>query len=92
MPHRPLKSPAAEYAGFVEHPRYGKGPRFTGLDAADTLEWVQCGLLLVDSAVFSAKLLPRLRGLLKPLLLDANEPHYTRARKLLSEIEGVAAR
>jgi hypothetical protein len=31
-----MKSPAAEYSGFVEHPRYGKGPRFTGLDVADS--------------------------------------------------------
>jgi len=196
-----MKSPAAEYSGFVEHPRYGKGPRFTGLDVADspdgsvychwhsppgvripntavaaevarqgkatlhvthyfdakrvcrkcgrpflffaqeqkhwyedlifpleadcldcppcrkdeqrvrairqkyeallektartqadTLELVESGLFLVDSVLFSAKLLPKLRGLLKPLLLDAEGPYYTRAQALMSTIDGVAAK
>ena len=196
-----MKSPAAEYAGFVEHPRYGKGPRFTGLDVADsadgrvychwhsppgvrvpntavaadvsrqgkatlhvthyfdarrvcrkcgrpflffaeeqkhwyeelmfpleadcldcppcrkdeqrlravrqkydallakrlrtqaeTLELVECGLSLVESVLFSAKLLPRLRGLLKPLLLAAEEPYYTRARALMSAINESAGK
>ncbi|HEY7673998.1 MAG TPA: zinc-ribbon domain containing protein [Burkholderiales bacterium] len=193
-----MNSPVAEYAGFVEHPRYGKGPRFTGLDVAgspdarvychwhsppgvrvpntavvadasrqgkatlhvthyfdakrvcrrcgrpflffaeeqkhwyeelmfpleadcldcvpcrkdeqrlrairqnydallkktartqaDTLELVEAGLFLVESVVFSAKLLPNLRGFLKPLLLDAKGPYYTRAHALLSAINGV---
>jgi Probable zinc-ribbon domain len=196
-----MKSPAAEYSGFVEHPRYGKGPRLTGLDVADspdgrvychwhspagvrvpntavaadvarqgratlhvthyfdakrvcrkcgrpflffaeeqkhwyedlkfpleadcldcapcrkdeqrlrvmrqkydalleetarteadTLELVECGIFLVESVVFSAKLLPNLRGLLKPLLVDAEEPSYTRAQALMSRINGVAAK
>ncbi len=196
-----MKSPNAEYSGFVEHPRYGKGPRFTGLDVVDsvdgrvychwhspagvrvpdtavvadvarqgsatlhvthyydarrvcrkcgrpflffaeeqkhwyedlkfpleadcldcapcrkdqqlvrairqkydallektartqaeTLELVECGLFLVESVVFSAQLLPKLRGLLKPLLLDAEGPYYTRARALVSTINGVAAK
>jgi hypothetical protein len=196
-----MKSPAADYSGFVEHPRYGKGPRFTGLDVADspdgrvfchwhspagvrvpntavaadvarqgtatlhvthyfdarrvcrkcgrpflffaeeqkhwyedlrfpleadcldcapcrkdeqrlrairqkydalleetarteadTLELVECGLLLVESVVFSAKLLPRLRGLLKPLLLDPEGPSYARAQALLARINAVAAK
>jgi hypothetical protein len=195
-----MKSRSAEYAGFVEHPRYGKAPRLTGLDVADsfdgnvychwhsppgvrvpntaiaadvsrqaeatlhvthyfdarrvcrkcerpflffaeeqkhwyedlrfpleadcldcppcrkdqqrlqasrrkydsllekpartpvdTLELVECGLLLVESAVFSAKLVPRLRGLLKPLMLDVEGPYYTRAQALMSAINGVAA-
>jgi hypothetical protein len=196
-----MKSLAAEYSGFVEHPRYGKAPRFTGLDVADssdgrvychwhspagvrvpntaiaadaarqraatlhvthyfdakricrkcersflffaeeqkywyedlkfpleadcldcapcrkdeqrlqvirqkydgllektsrtdadTLELVECGLFLVEAVVFSAKLLPKLRGLLKPLLLDAEGPYYTRAQALMSRISGIAAK
>jgi hypothetical protein len=196
-----MKSPYAEYAGFVEHPRYGKEPRFTGLDVADspdgrvychwhsppgvrvlntavvadvsrqgkatlhvthyfdakrvcrkcgrpflffaeeqkhwyeelmfpleadcldcvpcrkdeqrlrairqkydallektarteadTLELVESGLFLVKSVVFSAKLLPKLRGLLKPLLLDTEGPYYTRARALMSTIDEVDAK
>lgn len=196
-----MKWPSAEYSGFVEHPRYGKAPRFTGLDVADapdgtvychwhspagvrvpntavaadiarqgpatlhvthyfdakrvcrkcgrpflffaeeqkywyedlqfpleadcldctpcrkdeqrlratrqkydafledaarteadTLDLVDCGLLLVESAVFSAKLLPKLRGLLKPLLVDAEGPSYARARALTSRINSVAVK
>jgi hypothetical protein len=195
-----MKSRAAEYAGFVEHPRYGKGPRFTGMDVADspdgrvychwhsppgiripntavvadvsrqrratlhvthyfdarrvcrkcgmpflffaeeqkhwyedllfpleadcldcapcrkdeqrvrairekyeallhktprveadTLELVESGLFLVESAVFSGKLLPKLRGILRPLLLDVEGPHYSRAQELLSMIGEVAS-
>jgi hypothetical protein len=59
---------------------------------AQTLELVECGLFLVESVVFSAKLVPRLRGLLKPLLRDAEGPHYTRAKALMSAINGVGAR
>ena len=196
-----MKSPAAEYSGFVEHPRYGKEPRFTGLDVtdspdgkvychwhspagvrvpntavvadvarqgtvtlhvthyfdakrvcrkcgrpflffaeeqkhwyedlkfpleadcldcapcrkdeqrvrvmrqkydalledtartdADTLELVECGLFLVESVVFSAKLLPKLRGLLKPLLVDAAGPYYTRVQALMSRINGLVGK
>jgi hypothetical protein len=195
-----MRPPAAEYAGFVQHPRYGKGPRFTGLDVADspdgsvychwhsppgirvprtavaadvsrqakatlhvthyfdakrvcrkcerpflffaeeqkywyedlmfpleadcldcppcrkdeqrlrvtrqkydallgkaartpmdTLELVECGLVLVESAVFSVKLVPKLRRLLKPFVRDAEGPYYTRAQALMSAINGVAA-
>jgi hypothetical protein len=53
---------------------------------------VECGLLLVESVVFSAKLLPRLRGLLKPLMLDVEAPYYARAQALMSAINGVAAK
>lgn len=190
-----MKSPTPEYARFVEHPRYGKGPRLTGLDVADsldgsvychwhsppgvrvpstavaadvsrqakatlhvthyfdakrvcrkcerpflffaeeqkywyedlrfpleadcldchpcrkdeqrlrairkkydalleeatrtpmdTLELVECGLLLVESAVFSAKLVPKLRGFLKPLMVDVEGPYYTRAQAVMSAI------
>jgi hypothetical protein len=37
----------------------------TARTQADTLELVESGLFLVESVVFSAKLLPKLRGLLK---------------------------
>jgi hypothetical protein len=195
-----MKAPATGYSDFIEHPRYGKGPRFTGLDVTDapdgrvychwhsppgvrvpgtavaadvsrqaeatlhvthyfdakrvcrkcqqpflffaeeqkhwyedlmfpleadcldcppcrkdeqriratrqkydallekasrtptdTMELVECGLLLVESAVFSAKLLPKLRGHLKPLMLDVEGRYYTRAQALMSAINGVAA-
>ena len=52
----------------------------------DTLELVECGLLLVESAVFSAKLVPKLRGFLKPLMVDVEGPYYTRAQAVMSAI------
>ena len=58
----------------------------------DTLELVECGLLLIESGVFSEKLVPKLRGLLKPLMLDVEAPHYTRAQALISAISGVAGK
>jgi hypothetical protein len=58
----------------------------------DTLELVECGLLLVESGVFSAKLVPKLRGLLKPLMLDAEAPFYTRAEALMLALNGAAAK
>lgn len=196
-----MKSPGADYSGFVEHPRYGKGPRLTGLDVtdlpdgkvychwhspagvrvpntaivadvarqgtptlhvthyfdakrvcrkcgqpflffaeeqkhwyedlkfpleadcldcvpcrkdeqrvrairqkydallgqtartdADTLELVECGLYLVESVVFSVKLLPNLRGLLKPLSVHPESPYNTRAQALMSRINAVAGK
>ena len=196
-----MKSPAAEYSGFVEHPRYGKAPRFTGLDVtdapdgqvychwhsavgvrvagtavvadvsrqrpatlhvthyfdakrvcrtcgrpflffaeeqkywyedlefpleadcvecvpcrkdeqrlrlirqkydelsretarseADTLNLVECGVLLVESCVFSVKALPKLRGLLKTVSVDAEEPAGHNARALLSRIDAIEHR
>jgi Probable zinc-ribbon domain len=198
-----MKSPPAEYADFVEHPRYGKGPRRTGLDVdvdftpdgkvfchwhsppgvripktaiaahvpsqapatvpvthyydarrvcrkcgkpflffaeeqkywyetlkfpleadclecvtcrkdeqhlraarqrydallaatsrseADTLTLVSCAVLLVESSVFSGKVLPKLRGLLKPLLADPAGPFFVQARALLSRIESITER
>jgi hypothetical protein len=194
-----MKSPAAEYSEFVEHPRYGKGPRLTGLDVgdspdgtvychwhspigvrvpntavvadvtrqrpatipvthyfdakrvcrkcgrsflffaeeqkhwyedlqfpleadcldctpcrkdeqqlrvirqrydallgrttrteADTLE--ECALVLVESSVFSAKVLPKLRGLLRPLRLNPEGSCYRQANALASRMRDVAAR
>jgi hypothetical protein len=196
-----MTSPAAGYSGFVEHPRYGKGPRFTGLDVtdspdgtvychwhspvsvrvpgtavvadvarqrpatlhvthyfdakrvcrkcerpflffaeeqkywyedlefpleadclecapcrkdeqrlglvrqkyeallretarteADTLELVECGVLLVESSVFSVKVLPKLRGLLKTILVAAELPSYDRARALMSRLDDIASK
>lgn len=196
-----MKSRTAEYSDYVEHPRYGKGPRFTGLDVAnspdgkvychwhspvgvrvpqtavaaevehqrpatlavthyfdaervcrkcrrrflffaeeqkhwyedlgfpleadcldcppcrkdehrlrsirqkydallaksprtapDTLELVSCALTLVESAVFSKKVLPNLRGHLRPLLSNPDGSSYTEARELASRIRGLAAR
>jgi hypothetical protein len=57
----------------------------------DTLELAECGLVLVESAVFSVKLVPKLRRLLKPFVRDAEGPYYTRAQALMSAINGVAA-
>jgi hypothetical protein len=194
-----LKLRAADYAAFVEHPRFGKGPRFTGLDVADapdgsiychwhsppgvrvpgtavaadvsrqrpatlhvthyhdssricrkcarpflffaeeqqhwyeelgfpleadclecsscrkaahrlraarerydvllartprtdaeTLELVDCALLLAEACVFSAKVLPRLRALLKPLLSDEANACRRQAQALASRIAVVA--
>ena len=196
-----MKSPAAEFSGFVEHPRYGKGPRFTGLDVtdspdgevychwhspvgvrvpgtavvanvarqrpatlhvthyfdakrvcrtcgrpflffadeqkywyedlefpleadclecvrcrkdeqrlrlirqtydallretarteADTLELVECGVLLLESSVFSVKVLPKLRGLLNALSVDVEGPSYGKAQMLKSRIDGIVSK
>ena len=51
----------------------------------DTLELVDCGLLLIDAGVFTDKLLPRLRGLLKTLVREG--ARQARAQALMSEIE-----
>jgi hypothetical protein len=51
---------------------------------AETLELVECGVLLAESSVFSTKLLPRLRGHLKPLL---DGPHSARARALVARMD-----
>jgi len=59
---------------------------------ADTLELVACGLVLVESSVFSKRILPKLRGVLKPLLANREGPSYTQAQALVSRINGVAAR
>jgi hypothetical protein len=59
---------------------------------ADTLELVECGLLLVEAVVFSVKVLPKLRALLKPLLIDAEGPCYVRAQALMSRIDGATSK
>jgi len=63
----------------------------TGRTESDTLELVGCALLLVEASVFSEKVLPKLRGLLKPLLLNPEGPSYTQAEALVSRINNVAA-
>lgn len=35
-PRLPARSSGSEYAGYVEHPRFGRSPRRTGLDVANT--------------------------------------------------------
>lgn len=58
---------------------------------AETLELVECGLLLVEASVFSPTLLPKLRGLLEPV--PASEgASYGRAQALLSAIKALTAR
>ena len=56
----------------------------------DTLDLVEAALFLVEAAVFSPKLVPKLRGLLKPLLRDPGAPTYPRAQALLSTIDRAA--
>jgi hypothetical protein len=56
----------------------------------DTLELVDCALDLVESSVFSIKLLPKLRGLLKPLIA-AGDPYGTQARMVLERLGRIAA-
>jgi hypothetical protein len=52
---------------------------------ADTLELVGSGLVLVEASVFSKKVVPKLRGLLKPLM--GNPEVYTQAQALLSQLD-----
>jgi hypothetical protein len=58
----------------------------------NTLELVGCALVLVESSVFSEKVLPKLRGFLTPLLVNPKGPSYTQAQALVSRINGVAGR
>ena len=55
----------------------------------DTLQLVECGLLLVESSVFSKKVLPKLRALLKPLLASAEGASYAAAHALILGISGI---
>lgn len=57
----------------------------------ETLELAECALLLIDAAIFSRKTLPRLRGLLKPLLADPIGQHFHRAQALASRIDLAAS-
>lgn len=53
----------------------------------DTLELVACVLDLVEAGIFSHKVLPKLRGLLKPLLLREEAASNREARALLQRME-----
>ncbi len=66
--------------------------RETTRTEADTLELVECGALLVESSIFSVKVLPKLRGLLKALPVDAEGPSCGRARSLMSRIDGITSK
>jgi len=63
----------------------------TARTQTDTLELVTCALGLVESSVFAVKLLPKLRGLLKPLLVDAQGSSYAPARSALDRLKRIAA-
>jgi hypothetical protein len=67
--------------------RYDALLRETARTEPDTLELVECGVLLVESSVFSAKVVPKLRGLLKALSIDEEGPSYDRARALKSMLD-----
>lgn len=54
---------------------------------AETLELIECGVLLVEAAVFSTKSLPRLRGFLKPVLANSAGAHHTQAMALQSRLK-----
>jgi hypothetical protein len=57
----------------------------------ETLALVECGLLLVEAAIHSKKLLPRLRGLLKPVPAAAGE-EQARATLLQARIAAAETR
>ena len=63
----------------------------TARTEAETVEVVECALLLVEASVFSEKVLPKLRGLLKPLLGDPASPCYPQARALVVRLGERAA-
>lgn len=56
---------------------------------SEILELVEAGLLLVEANIFSPKLLPRLRGFLKPLLVDTETAHHKSAMVLMSKLDRV---
>jgi hypothetical protein len=58
----------------------------------ETLALVECGVLLVEAAVFSKKALPRLRGFIKPLFAAPPSAHRTQAVALQARIAAVEAR
>ena len=64
----------------------------TARTETDTLDLVECALVLIEAAVFTQKLRPKLRGFLKPLLADAEGPHYTKAQALLSRTSVLTTR
>lgn len=75
----------------VAQRRYGAMLSDTARSEADTLALIECGLLLVEAAVFSRKVLPKLRGFIKPILAAPAGEHYTRAAALQSRLEAANA-
>jgi hypothetical protein len=53
----------------------------------ETLTLVECGLTLVEASVFSTKVLPKLRRLLKPTLASAEGAHFARASALRARLQ-----
>jgi hypothetical protein len=74
------------------HENYNALLAVTGRTEMETLVLVACAVLLVEADVFSAKVLPKLRGLLKPTLAVPEGPSYSEAAALLSRINDAAAR
>ncbi len=58
----------------------------------ETAELIECGVLLVDSSVFSVKVVPKLRGLLKTLLVDDEGPDSAQLEQLGARINSLAER
>jgi hypothetical protein len=88
----PLEADCLECASCRKDAQYLQASRrrYEALLAAtartddETLAMVDAALVLVESSVFSPKVLPRLRGALKALLADARSPSHGAARRLLS--------
>jgi Probable zinc-ribbon domain len=57
---------------------------------SETLLLVECAVVLVESDVFATKVIPRLRGLLKPILAEPEGPNYAQAQALRLRIEAVS--
>jgi hypothetical protein len=53
----------------------------------ETLELVECALLLVVSSVFSTKVVPKVRGLLKPLMRNPEQGIHSQAQALMSRLD-----
>ncbi len=60
--------------------------------ADETLALVECAVVLVESSVFSKQLLPKLRGLLNPVLAEAQGSHHAQALSLRARLAELAAR
>jgi len=52
----------------------------------DTLALIECAVELMESAVFTVKLVPRLRGLLKPIASRSDAPLQARAADIHSRL------
>lgn len=54
---------------------------------AETIELIECGVLLVEAAIFSAKSLPRLRSLLRSILATSASAHHAQAMALQTRLK-----